>query len=125
MVCSGSKPGGCRDSGVTYRINCLGCKGVYKCEKGKNGFSRGKKHHDDYVNKREVSAMWKHCILKHEEQEQQFEMVIEDRSRNDQTKRQILEAVRIQKVPKDLLMNGKSEWNSARIPRAMIHTSDR
>ena len=125
MVCSGSKPGGCRDSGVTYRINCLGCKGVYKGETGKNGFSRGKKHHDDYVNKRDVSAMWKHCILKHEEQEQQFEMVIEDRSRNDPTKRQILEAVRIQKVPKDLLMNGKSEWNSARIPRAMIHTSDR
>ena len=42
MVCSGSKPGGCRDSGVTYRIDCLGCEGVYKGETGKNGFSRGK-----------------------------------------------------------------------------------
>ena len=134
VVCSGSNPGGCRDSGVTYRINCLGdklenpeskCGGEYKGETGKNGFSRGSKHQDDYRNKREASTLWKHCTLKHGGQEQVFEMTIEDRSRNDPTKRQILEAVRIQKVPSDLLMNGKSEWNSARVPRAVIHTSDR
>ena len=52
-------------------------------------------------------------------------MTIEDRSRNDPTKRQVLESVRIQKVPGDLLMNGKSEWNGARIPRARIDTNDR
>ena len=134
MVCSGSNPGGCRDSGVTYRINCLGnkpgdpelqCEDVYQGETGKNGYTRGGQHAIDYERKRESSTLWKHCVSKHGGQEQKFEMTIEDRSRNDPTKRQILEAVRIRKVPGEKLMNSKSEWNSARVPRARIDTSDR
>ena len=45
MVCTGKNPGSCRDSGVTYRINCMGqhdeiinqhCESVYTGETGKN-----------------------------------------------------------------------------------------
>ena len=132
MVCSGSNPGACRDSGVTYQINCLGknsdtpetdCGAMYIGETGKNGFTRGKKHAEDYRRKAEGSALWKHCASKHRGEDQNFEIKINDRSRNDPTKRQILEAVRIQSNPAEMLMNGKSEWNSARIPRAQIDTS--
>ena len=89
---------------------------MYIGETGKNGFTRGKKHVEDYRRKAEGSALWKHCASKHRGEEQNFEMKINDRSRNDPTKRQILEAVRIQSYPAETLMNGKSEWNSARIP---------
>ena len=47
-------------------------------------------------------------------------MKVVDRCRNDPTKRQILEAIRIQQVPKELVMNGKSEWNSMRIPHIRV-----
>ena len=132
MVCSGSNPGACRDSGVTYQINCLGknsedpeieCGALYIGETGRNGFTRGKQHLDDYRKKTEGSALWKHCMASHGGIEQQFEMKINDRSRNDPTKRQILEAVRIRNNPVENLMNGKSEWNSPRVPRAQIDTS--
>ena len=53
MVCSGSNPGACRDTGVSYRINCLAneseegmeCKFQYTRETGKNRHTRGKKHY--------------------------------------------------------------------------------
>ena len=131
MVCSGSSRKTCRETGVTYRINCLGehandpektCDGVYKGETGKNGYTRGKGHMDDFRNKRETSAMWKHCILKHNSNEQQFEMVVEDRVRNDPMKRQILEAIRIQSTPDENLMNSRSEWNMNPVPRIIINT---
>ena len=108
MICSGSNPGGCRDSGVTYRINCLGnrlddpeqqCGGEYKGETGKNGYTRGGKHTEEYEKKRESSVLRKHCLAKHGGQEQKFEMAIANRSRNDPKKRQVLEAVMIQKIP--------------------------
>ena len=133
MVCSGSNPGACRDSGVTYQINCLGkssddpetdCGAVYIGETGKNGFTRGKRHLTDYRRKTEESALWKHCTSIHSGEEQDFEMKINDRSRNDPTRRQLLEAVRIQKTPQEKLMNRKNEWNSARLPRARIERFD-
>ena len=133
MICSGSNPGGCRDSGVTYRIECLGnqtdnpevqCGGEYKGETGKNGYTRGSKHAEEYEKKYESSVLWKHCLAKHGGQKQKFEMTVENRSRNDPTKRQVLEAVMIQKVPAELTMNSKSEWNSARVPRARVSTDN-
>ena len=129
MVCSGNHPGSCRDSGVTYRVNCLGqpsddrdeqCDSVYNGETGKNGFSRGKKHDDDLTNCRDSSALWKHCVQKHGGTIQKFEMTIQDRARGDSMKRQILESIRIQTIPEDKSLNGRSEWNSARVPRATI-----
>ena len=39
IVCSGDKPGGCRDKGLTYRRNG---------QTGQNGFTRGKKELENY-----------------------------------------------------------------------------
>ena len=43
-------------------------------ETGKNGYTRGGQHADDYEKKRESSTLWKHCVSKHGGQEQKFEM---------------------------------------------------
>ena len=48
---------------------------------------------------------------------QRFGMVQVDTARNDATKRQILEAVRIQRESPDQILNGRGEWNSNRVPR--------
>ena len=54
---------------------------------------------------------------------QRFEMVVVDRARNDATKRQILEAVRIQRAGDEQILNGRGEWNSNRVPRVTVGTS--
>ena len=51
-------------------------------------------------------------------------MVIQDRSRNDPTKRQILEAVRIRRAGVNQILNGRSEWNGNRIPRLVPERRD-
>ena len=58
--------------------------------------------------------LWEDCLQKHNGEQQHFEMKVVDRCRNDPTKRQILEALRIQKVPKECVMNGKSEYGIQR-----------
>ena len=68
------------------------------------------------------NALWKHCANVHGEEIQDFSMTVVDRCRSDPMKRQILEAIRIQKVPQERSMNSRSEWNTARIPRVQIVT---
>jgi len=47
-------------------------------------------------------------------------MHVLDRVRNDATKRQILEATRIAKIPGARRMNSRGEWNLNRVPRISI-----
>ena len=113
MVCKSQdreEGGDCRESGVTYRINCLGkkegnpeehCGEPYHGETNRNCYTRGCEHEADLDNRRENSALWKHCVEKHGGVKQRFGMVQVDRARNDATKRQILEAVRIQRESPD------------------------
>ena len=119
--------GACRENGVTYQMNCLSdagteneCKFVYVGETGRNRYTRGLKHQEDYRNKRDSSVLWKHCTQEHNSVQQDFQMKITDRVRNDPTRRQILEATRIMKVPNNKRMNSRGEWNSNRIPRISI-----
>ena len=126
LVCSGGEPGGCRDSGVGYKIKCTGeCSYAYTGQTGQNAYTRGNAHIDDYNKKKEDSALWKHCVNVHNSQNQIFEMSVVDKCRNDPTKRQILEAVRLQRAPENTSMNSRSEWNTARVPRIQIRTDIR
>ena len=52
-------------------------------------------------------------------------MCVLDRVRGDATKRQILEAVRLQNAPAETSMNSRGEWNTARVPRIQINTDVR
>ena len=93
------------------------CGEPYNGETGRNGYSRGGEHVEDLNRERERSVLWRHCVDKHGGVKQKFRMVIQDRSRNDPTKRQILEAVRIRRAGVNQILNGRSEWNGNRIPR--------
>ena len=92
------------ETGITYTIDCIGnqreqntdvdearrrprCEGIYNGETGRNAYTRGLKHQEDYSKKAEGSAMWKHCLSHHEGEEQIFKMKVRDKSRNDATKR--------------------------------------
>ena len=140
LVCTGDAGGSCRETGVTYTIDCIGipdeqdtrtndrrqqreqptCTGVYNGETGRNAYTRGIKHQDDYNKEIEGSAMWKHCLTHHEGQRQRFEMKVQDRVRNDATKRQILEAVRIERTEQGRRMNSRGEWGANRVPRIEV-----
>ena len=127
MICTGNGKGSCRETGITYKIECLGsteqeekCGGVYNGETGRNGYTRGTKHQEYYKKKQENSAMWKHCVQKHNSRRQEFEMTVQDRVRGDPTKRQILEAVRMSKTKEEDRMNSRAEWNSNRITRINV-----
>ena len=127
MICSRGNNGACRETGVTYQISCLSdagseteCKAMYVGETGRNGYTRGRQHQEDYRHERESSALWKHCVQEHDSVRQDFQMRVIDRVRNDPTRRQILEATRIRKIPNDSRMNSRGEWNSNRVPRISI-----
>ena len=121
MVCTGNNPGGCRDNGITYKINCEDdCTYQYTGQTNQNGYTRGVRHLQEYRQQHTTSALWKHCANVHNGDQREFTMTIVDRVRNDPTKRQILEAVRMHRVPESLQMNSKSEWNTTRIPRIRI-----
>ena len=125
LICKGEKPGGCRESGISYKINCNGnnCDYEYTGQTSHNGFTRGGKHIEEECRlKKTENALWKHCANVHGEEIQDFSMTVVDRCRSDPMKRQILEAIRIQKVPQERSMNSRSEWNTARIPRVQIVT---
>lgn len=116
---------------MTYKIKCLGekvgepgqqCGQPYHGETDRNGYTRGCEHKADLNNERNNSALWKHCVEKHGSVKQGFEMVIVDRARNNATKRQILEAVRIQRAGPEQIMNSRGEWNSNRVPRLTVAT---
>ena len=121
FVCRGPNPGGCRETGVTYKINCSdGCKYEYTGQTGQNAYTRGNKHKEEFGAMKEESALWKHCVNVHNSEPQPFEMHVIDKCRNDPTKRQILESVRISKIPAEYIMNSRNEWNSTKLPRVNI-----
>ena len=66
--------------------------------------------------------MWNHCVKCHNNEEQEFGMKVKDYVRDDPTKRQILDAVRIKDCPADRRMNDRSEWNFVLMPRITIGT---
>ena len=126
LVCSGQKPGGCRDNSVVYSIQCTGgCGHEYIGQTGSNAYTRGKQHFEGLQKKSEENALWKHCFKDHDGNIQKFEMCVLDRVRGDATKRQILEAVRLQNAPAETSMNSRGEWNTARVPRIQINTDVR
>ena len=122
FVCNTTKEGSCRRTGVTYAITCRGdCDGdVYHGETHTNGYTRGIEHMNDYQFKRSQSVMWRHCLKKHRGEEQQFDMKILDYVRGDSTKRQILEAVRINLVSEKKRINDRKEWVIGKIPTMTV-----
>ena len=88
FVCSTTRKGNCMNSGIVYQIQC-DCHHeegdyVYRGRTMKNAYSRGQEHMNSYTKKHEDSVMWRHCIEKHEGQEQTFSMRDHDSIRQPQ-----------------------------------------
>ena len=73
-----------------------------------------------FLNRLEGSHMWKHCIQKHNGEEQQFTMHIDRTFRRDPLLRQITEAIEINDTDEEKRMNSRAEWHQPRVPRINI-----
>jgi len=121
MLCKSSGKGNCRSTGIVYEISCEGeCPFTYHGQTSSNAFTRGLKHVEDLIKKRDKS-LWKHCQNEHNGQKCNFGMKIVSQYRNDATKRQIAEAIWIRNTNPATTMNERSEWNDIRIPRIEIN----
>ena len=124
FVCRSNGIGHCKKASIKYSIKCDApeCNNIYHGESSKNGYCRGKEHESDYRNHLERSHMWKHCVLKHDSEEQSFAISIDKTFRRDPLLRQITEAIAIQDTPEENRMNSRSEWSQQSIPRIIINT---
>ena len=111
LVCKQTGKGQCNAHGVTYEIECQGCEDKYIGETARNAYTRGKEHTEGLENRNEKSALWKHCIEKHEKEQQEFNMSVTGVYGKGAMFRQIAESVRINRVEKGSLNNTKKEWN--------------
>ena len=124
FVCSSGGGGNCHSEGITYEIGCEGGCGTgdeYKGESSGNAYTRGGEHLYN-LRARNVtnSPLWRHCRDIHGGEMQEFKMRVTGTFRNDAMLRQITEAVQIDNVEPNRLMNNRTEWNITRVPRALI-----
>ena len=101
-------------SGVTYVLTSVR-------ETVRSAYTRGVEHKEALEKKEEKSALWKHCKEKHERETQTFKMNVTGIYGNDAMSRQIAESIRINRVPRNGLMNSKNEWNYFQLPRAVVN----
>ena len=76
-----------------------------KDARARNAYTRGIEHVECMGNREERSALWNHCVDKHEAEQQEFKMSVPGVYGNDAVLRQISESARINKIPSDFLMN--------------------
>ena len=124
FVCSSGGTGNCNTEGITYEINCEGeCdeKNEYRGESGGNSYTRGREHLANLRARHATnSPLWRHCSDFHDGEMQEFKMKVTGTFRNDAMLRQITEAVQIDNVEPNKLMNTRTEWNITHVPRATI-----
>ncbi|KAL9971251.1 hypothetical protein ACROYT_G023757 [Oculina patagonica] len=120
LVCKQAGKGPCNAHGVTYEIECQGCKDKYIGETARNAYTRGIEHTGGLENQDEKSALWRHCVEKHEKERQEFKMSVTGLYGNDAMLRQIAESVKINRAEKGSLINTKKEWNYVKLPRVVL-----
>ena len=124
FVCTSGGKGNCETESVTYVVCCVGenCrKNEYKGETASNAYTRGKEHLKKLAAKNiEHSRLWRHCVEQHGGEMQAFTMSVTGSYKNDTMIRQITEAVQINNMDPDSLMNDRAEWNMTRVPRTVI-----
>ena len=117
----------CRTPGAVYSIVCLLCQGkgtdaVYYGETGKNCYSRGKKHLEDFAAK-----LSSHCMTIHAKKHHPDVTTVASNFRMIPLKlirkpldRQITEALEIANSSVDILFNSGTEWRFGQIPRTAV-----
>ena len=110
-----------------YKIICTLCESfgksaIYIGESGKNAFSRGKKHIEDFVAGRSSHCMTIHHRIHHPDLPRLVDpyRMVPVRSYKKPLDRQISEALTINNTQVDILLNSGSEWRTGRLPRASV-----
>ena len=105
---------GCSEAGIST---------VYTGETSRNMFLRGLEHSQALAQKKEESVLWQHTKLAHGGEDQTFHMNI---LRKHQTafERQVSEGIAIEMCKADLILNLKSEWNRAALPKMAIEVTN-
>ena len=130
FVCStsvGDLKVSCRTPGILYKIFCTRCeeegkKSVYVGQSGKNGYSRGKKHLEDFAARNNSHCMVIHCRVHHPNEQMlasNFRMV-PIRAYHTPLERQISEGLCIYNSDVDVLLNSGTEWMAGQVPRASV-----
>ena len=114
----------CRTPGVVYNIICNLCHGmaIYYGESGKNCYSRGKKHLEDYKAGNSSHCMSIHMKIHHPQEPwlvSNFKM-IPVKSVRKPLDRQVSEALEIYNSEAEILMNSGAEWRAGQVPRAAV-----
>ena len=117
----------CQTEGVGYRVVCLNCKkkgkfASYEGETGRSAKVRFKEHIRSLKNRSKSSALFKHGNNEHpyEKPDWQFKILS---TFQDPLSRQVNEAVRINNLPVNSVLNSKSEFNHAPLNRISIKKS--
>ena len=144
MVCNQEGGGGdCKRRSVVYLTSCNQCKEKAGKEKGegeegekgkvacyigetsKSGFERGVNHQTDYRGLHLDSHILKHKILHHGEGEAiSFSMKILQKH-SSAFKRQVHEAVMVEMMEGENLLNSKGGFNRCTLPRLTIKMGDK
>ena len=114
----------CNTNNVGYRWLCLTCKDrnitkVYEGETGRSARIRGAEHVRDLEGKKEKSALFKHKMNDHQNENVKFQMKITNKFKDALT-RQANEAVRIYSVPGPNSLNSKAEFNHPPMARVVV-----
>ena len=119
-VCSSGGRGKCDQCSVLYKITCVDCGAKYHGESGRNAYCRTREHKQKLEEEDAESPLWRHCVEKHDRQRQDFKFDVLSTFRNDAMLRQISESVAVNRTKIVDTMNGKTEWNQPRVPRAVV-----
>ena len=119
----------CNTNNVGYRLFCNTCKdrGLEKNYEGESSRSarlRGNEHYNDFIKKKPNSALFKHKMLEHPEEEISVGMEI-TKPFKDALSRQANEAVRINNSSSSVLLNSKTEFNHPPIARITVERKNK
>ena len=119
--CRAGEGGNCWRESVTYTLWCEECGikvAAYKGESGRNGFSRGEEHLDNYATQdEEKSILWAHSVHHHNGRADVQYMMRVSGAYNEPLDRQIMERVQISNFQGPVLMNRRNEMGGIRIDR--------
>ena len=118
----------CNTNNVGYQWICETCEKrnitkIYEGETSRSARIRGKEHVNDLEKKNEKSALYKHKVLEHSDENVKYRMEITGIFKDALT-RQANESVRIQQRKPLETLNSKCEFNSAPVARITVEKSN-
>ena len=119
-MCGEKGTGKCRQDNITYQIKCTHCGDIYIGESSRNAYTRGKEHLYQMEKKDKDSIMFRHYNHKHRDNEiPTYKMSVTGTYRSA-LDRQISEAVKINRAPRDIIINNKSEFKQNKMMRSEL-----